>query len=71
MLFHPDDNKQAIEVYFTNKKAVGNIPQLTFNGSTVNSHKHLGFILDEKLISGMIPLYHRRNYRTLVVSVIR
>ena len=52
MLFNPDGNKQAIEVYFTNRKAVGNIPQLTFNGSTVksvNSHKHLSLILDEKL----------------------
>ena len=53
MLFNPGDNKQATEVYFTNKKEVGNIPQLTFNGSavkSVHSHKHLGLILDGKLI---------------------
>ena len=52
MLFNPDAKKQATEVYFTNKKAVGNIPQLTSNGSavkSVNSHKHLGLILDGKL----------------------
>ena len=45
MLFNPDTNKQAIEVYVTNKEAVGNIPQLTFNGITVksvNCHRHLG-----------------------------
>ena len=45
MLFNPDTNKQAIEVYVTNKVAVGNISQLTFNGSTVKSvnyHQHLG-----------------------------
>ena len=50
MLFNPDANKQATDVYFTNKKAVGKIPQFTFNGSavkSVNSHKHL--ILDGKL----------------------
>ena len=37
MLSNPDDNKQATEVYFTKKIAVGNIPELTFNGSAVNS----------------------------------
>ena len=55
MLFNPGDNKQATEVYFTNKKEVGNIPQLTFNGSavkSVNSHKHLGLILDGKFTFG-------------------
>ena len=53
MLFNPDENKQPTEVYFANKKAVGNIPQLTFNGNAikyVNSHKHLGLILDGKII---------------------
>ena len=37
MLFNPDANKQATDVYFTNIIAVGNIPQLTFNGSAVKS----------------------------------
>ena len=52
MLFNPDAKKQAIEVYFTNKRVVGNIPHLLFNGiivNTVNSHKQLGLILDQKL----------------------
>ena len=52
MLFNPDANKQAIEVYFTNKNMIDNIPRLLFNGNFVNSlhfHKHLGLILDHKL----------------------
>ena len=35
MCFNPDDNKEAIEIYFTNNKAVGNISQLTSKSNTV------------------------------------
>ena len=55
MSFNLDANKQAIEVYFTNKNMVDNIPRLLFNGNSVNilhSHKHLGLILDHKLTFG-------------------
>ena len=52
MLFNPDLSKQAIEIVFSAKKKKGNHPQLVFNSipvARVDSTKHLGLILDEKL----------------------
>ena len=52
MSFNPDPSKQAAEVAFSSKSINTQLPSLTFNGSTINpieSHKHLGMILDKKL----------------------
>ena len=52
MSFNPDPNKQAIEVRFSNKRDKENYQPLQFNSSDVqivDSHKHLGLILDSKL----------------------
>ena len=52
MQFNPDINKQATEIYFTNKNNVRNILPLSFNNKEVNkenSHKHLDLFLDENL----------------------
>ena len=52
MEFNPDPSKQATEVVFSCKKSSPNHPQLVFNGTIVekvNSHKHLGLILDSRL----------------------
>ena len=52
MEFNPDPPKQANEVLFSCKKSSPNHPQLVFNGTIVakvNSHKHLGFILDSRV----------------------
>ena len=50
--FNPDPSKQATDVLFSCKKSSPNHPQLVFNGTIVakvNSHKHLGLILDSRL----------------------
>ena len=52
MVFNQDLNKQATEVYFTNRINLTNVPLLIFNDNVVNgvdTHKHLGLILDNKL----------------------
>ena len=52
MAFNPDPTKQAVEVLFSHKKETLHHPPLFFNGSSVvrvDSHKHLGIILDSKL----------------------
>ena len=52
MEFNPDPSKQATEVIFSCMKSSPNHPQLVFNGTIVakvNSHKHLGLILDSRL----------------------
>ena len=55
MIFNPDPSKQAVEVCFSTKiksSPITSLPDLTFNGSkitAVDSHKHLGLILDDKL----------------------
>ena len=52
MSFNPDPIKQAVEVLFSQKKNEVYHPPLYFNGSVVtrvDSHKHLGLILDSKL----------------------
>ena len=53
MSFNPDPNKQAAEVIFSRKKKPHSHPSLYFNDSPVTSlpsQKHLGLILDKKLI---------------------
>ena len=53
MPFNPDPNKQAIEAFFSNKRDKGNCPPLRFNSANVqveNSQKHLGLLLESKLI---------------------
>ena len=52
MEFNPDPSKQATEVLFSYKKSSPNHLQLVFNGTIVakvNSHEHLGLILDSRL----------------------
>ena len=52
MSFNPDPTKQAVEVLFSHKIKEVYHPPLYFNGSAVirvDSHKHLGLILDSKL----------------------
>ena len=53
MSFNPDENKQAQEVFFSRKQSKPKHPQLLFNKIPIaysSSQKHLGIILDEKLI---------------------
>ena len=53
MEFNPDPTKQAVEILFSQKKKELHHPPLNFNGSVVSKvdfHKHLGLILDSKLI---------------------
>ena len=52
MQFNPDENKQAIQVIFSQEKDTPVHPALFFNGSEVvikAEHRHLGMILDCKL----------------------
>ena len=52
MSFHPDINKQALEVYFSQRRAKSLPPPIIFNNNNVvNSpcRKHLGLVLDSKL----------------------
>ena len=51
MSFNPDRNKQAIEVWFSNKRDKENYPPLQFNSTDVqiaDSRTHLRLILDSK-----------------------
>ena len=53
MSFNPDPAKQAHEVIFSRKAKEINHPPLVFNNNSVSqssSRKHLGVILDSKLI---------------------
>ena len=55
MLFNPDPNKQAIGMLFSRNRADQNLPPLFFNNVhvglvSVSDHKHLGTILDCKLL---------------------
>ena len=53
MAFNPEPNKQAVEVLFSQKRLDSNHPHLFFNHSMVlkvDAHKHLGPILDSKLL---------------------
>ena len=50
--FNPDPNKQATEVYFSNKRDKEYYQVLQFNSTDVeivDSQEHLGLILDSKL----------------------
>ena len=52
MMFNPDINKQATEVYFSQRRAKSLPPPIIFNNNNVlNSpcQKHLGLVLDSKL----------------------
>ena len=52
MQFNPDENKQAIQVIFSQKKDTPVHPSLFFSGSEVVNkaeHRHLGMILDPEL----------------------
>ena len=52
MSFNPDHNKQAVEILFSQKIHDVYHPPLLFNNSVVckvDSHKHLGLLLDPKL----------------------
>ena len=52
MSFNPDSSKQAKEIVFSKKRSTTQLPDLIFNNniiSRVDSHKHLGMILDSKL----------------------
>ena len=50
MNFNPDPTKQAHEVIFSRKTKEIYHPPLVFNVSQSSSQKHLGVILDSKLI---------------------
>jgi len=52
MSLNPDPSKQVVEVYFSRRIAPANSPVLSFNQMAITgeSHKHLGLILDKKLI---------------------
>ena len=53
MSFNPDPNKQSVEMLFSRKRSEQNHPPLFFNNVLVASasdHKHLGIILDCKLL---------------------
>ena len=53
MSFNPDPNKQAVEMLFSRKRSEQNHPPLFFNNVLValaSDHKHLGIILDCKLL---------------------
>ena len=63
MVFNPDPNKQATEVIFSRKRQNVNHPALCYNNTpvaTASFQKHLGLILDEKLIFG-----HQLNEKIL------
>ena len=50
--FHPDPNKQAVELIFSRKNTKTKHPVLLLNKKPVSAvlqHKHLGMILDSKL----------------------
>ena len=52
MILNPDPSKQAQEVIISSKRSKDYHPPLSFNDyqmNVVNSHKHIGLILDEKL----------------------
>ena len=52
MSFNPDPSKSAVEVYFSQRSEVQNIPPLLFADSVVANQpfqKHLGLVLDSKL----------------------
>ena len=51
MSFRPYPNKQVIEVRFSSKRDKGIYPLLHFNSTNVqvvDSHKHLGLVVDSK-----------------------
>ena len=53
MSFNPEPTKQAVEILFSQKTTKPYHPPLFFNGarvSQVSEHKHLGLILDTKLL---------------------
>lgn len=53
MSFYPDLQKQAVELLFSKKKIKADHPEIFFDKATVmkvEEHKHLGIILDSKLI---------------------
>ena len=53
LAFNPDTSKQAVEVLFSQKNNQPFHPPLFFNGAEVlkvNDHKHLGLLLDSKLL---------------------
>ena len=53
MSFNPDPTKQAVQVIFSRKSKQIDHPKIYFNDievETVNHHKHLGLILDTKLV---------------------
>ena len=52
--FNPDPSMQVQEMLFSNKATKKNYPDIIFNGNTVQksaNQKHLGLILDEKLLT--------------------
>ena len=52
MSFNPDINKQATEVYFSERRAKYFPPPIIFNNNNVMTslcQKHLGLVLDSKL----------------------
>ena len=53
MSFNPDPQKQAVELIFSRKRNELDHPVIHFNNipvEKVNEHKHLGIILDQKII---------------------
>ena len=51
MHFNPDINKQATEVYFSQRRQKSLAPPIIFNNNVLSSpcQKHLGLLLDSKL----------------------
>ena len=51
MVFNPDPNKPAEEVVFTNRNisSYETVSYLGVDVQPIESHKHLGFVLDSKL----------------------
>ena len=53
ILFNPDPTKQAVEVIFSLKRTINQIPSIYFNNNPVNrceSTKNIGLVLDSKLV---------------------
>ena len=53
MELNPDPNQKAQEVHFSNRTNKDSSLFITFNNNkaeTISSHKHIGLIIDERLI---------------------
>ena len=76
MHFNPDINKQATEVYFSQRREKSLAPPIIFNNNNVLSspcQKHLGLLLDSKLVTQKINECNRiiRLMKKLSFNIIK